>query len=98
MRPNDSMPRPLENNVRILAIDPSQRGFGFAVLEGSTRLIGWGSAVLYSKSTEELLVRVEALVDRYRPACIVIESIPADPRRARTLARLRAIADYARSR
>lgn len=30
------------NDIRVLAIDPSTRGFGFAVLEAPNRLIDWG--------------------------------------------------------
>jgi hypothetical protein len=92
------MPRATDHNVRILAIDPSPRGFGFAVLEGPRRLLDWGVAELYSKADEELLARVEALVDRYRVTALVLENIPDDPRRHRSIARVAALVSYCRSR
>jgi len=36
------MSRAYTKDIRVLAIDPSTRGFGFAVLEGPDRLIDWG--------------------------------------------------------
>ena len=36
------MSRAYTKDIRVLAIDPSTRGFGFAVLEGPNRLIDWG--------------------------------------------------------
>ena len=84
--------------LRVLAVDPSPRGFGFAVLEGPARLIDWGVAELYSKDDKELLVRIEAMVDRYRPTVIVLEDTVNTKRRGRGIRRIRAIAHYVRSR
>lgn len=84
--------------LRVLAIDPSPRGFGFAVLEGPARLIDWGVAELYSKDDKELLVRIDAMVDRYKPTLVVLEDILKTRRRGRGIRRLCAIADYAHSR
>jgi len=39
-----------EKVIRVLAIDPSTRGFGFAVLEGPSRLIDWGVKETRSKN------------------------------------------------
>ena len=36
------MSRAYTKDICVLAIDPSTRGFGFAVLEGPNRLIDWG--------------------------------------------------------
>ena len=35
------MSRAYTKDIRVLAIDPSTRGFGYAVLEGPNRLIDW---------------------------------------------------------
>jgi hypothetical protein len=32
----------MTREIRVVAIDPATRGFGFAVLEGANRLIDWG--------------------------------------------------------
>ena len=50
----DAMPRAAAPHVRTLAVDPSPRGFGFAVLEGPTHLLDWGVAELYSMSMDLL--------------------------------------------
>jgi hypothetical protein len=31
------------NEKRVLAIDPTHRGFGYVILEGPERLIDWGT-------------------------------------------------------
>jgi hypothetical protein len=36
------MSRAYTKDIRVLAIDPSTRGFGFAILEGPNQLIDWG--------------------------------------------------------
>lgn len=61
---------------RVLAIDPTSRGFGFVVLEGSTRIIDWG--VKSSRSTTidkeiQLLAKVRDLIQHCQPQCIVVE-------------------------
>jgi hypothetical protein len=58
---------------RILAIDPISRGFGFAVLEGSRRLIDWGVIHVQTDKLRGCLRRIDELVGRYRPLIIVTE-------------------------
>jgi hypothetical protein len=58
---------------RVLAIDPTDPGFAFVVLEGGYRLVDWGVARLWSKNGHEFLNRLEVLVDRYNPIAIVTE-------------------------
>lgn len=83
---------------RILAIDPSTKGFGFAVLEGNDRLVDWGVAGLWSKSDEEFLTRLEAMVDRYRPAIIAVEDTSSTRRGERAQRRIEAVVEYAELR
>jgi hypothetical protein len=52
------------DHLRVLAVYPYRRGFGFAVLERG-KLVDWGLARLYSKETDEFLTRVEAMIFRY---------------------------------
>ena len=66
---------PTPKNVRILAIDPTLRGFGFAVLEGPERLVDWGVAEVWSRSSKEFLSRVESFIDRHHPDIIVLEDL-----------------------
>lgn len=58
---------------RVLAIDPSIRGFGFAVLEGPARLIDWGTKGAKGDKNRESLKHVAELIERYRPDVVIIE-------------------------
>ena len=83
---------------RILAIDPSTKGFGFALLEGKGRLIDWGLARLYSSRDEEFVARLEAMIDRYRPSAIVVEDVSDTRRGERAKRKIEAAVGYARLR
>lgn len=67
-------------HIRILAIYPSSRGFGFAVLEDGT-LVDWGFAKSFAKTKEAFLTRLENLVDRYRPSHMTLEDFTRSRRR-----------------
>jgi Holliday junction resolvasome RuvABC endonuclease subunit len=64
---------------RVLTIDPSEMGFGFAVLEGPRNLIDWGLKVTIGKGTKstqknnDSIKRIEELIERYEPDAIVTE-------------------------
>lgn len=79
------------HHVRILAIDPAPKGFGFAVLEGRDRLIDWGVARVWAKSEMEFVARVDAMVTRYRPTLLTVPEIPDEPRRAKAARRVAAL-------
>lgn len=62
--------------VRVLAIDPSTRGFGFAVLEGPNRLVDWGTRSARTdpqSKHRECLQKVTELVECYQPDVVVVE-------------------------
>lgn len=84
-----------QTHSRILAIDPCTKGFGFAVLEGGNRLIDWGVARLYSKNDEEFLVRVDALINRYKPTAIAVEDVAGTSRGERAAKRINDLIGYA---
>lgn len=61
---------------RVLAIDPTTRGFGYVVLEGSTRIIDWGVKSSRSTTIEkeiQVLSKIKDLIRHCQPQCIVIE-------------------------
>ena len=61
-------------NIRILAIDPTTRGFGFAVMEGSDYLIDWGVKEGRDNNKDvHCLNNISELIDRYMPDVIVVE-------------------------
>ena len=62
-----------KKEIRALAVDPSTRGFGFAVLEGPNRLIDWGVKETKTDKNKKTLKLVEDLIDRYQPSVIVVE-------------------------
>lgn len=81
--------RPKEH--RALAIDPSTRGFGFAVLEGQDRLVDWGTRSARSgerSKNRQCLEKVEELIDDYRPGVLVVEKCASGSRRCARVRRL----------
>ncbi len=70
----------------ILAIDPTSRGFAFAVLEAPAFLVDWGERIIPAK-TGDLLSKVDELLSRYEPALLVIEDVAVPHTRRRKRAR-----------
>ncbi len=58
---------------RVLAIDPTSRGFGFVVLEGPASLIDWGTRDTGRADSNEALRRIVDLLDQYGPDAVVLE-------------------------
>lgn len=74
---------------RVLAIEPSTKGFGFAVMEGPEQLIDWGLKVVRGDKNSECLKKVAQLIDRYSPDLIVTEDYRhKNSRRSRRVRRL----------
>lgn len=82
------MTRAVDRHARIVAIDPTSRGFGFAVLEAPNRLVDWGLRD-ERRGPRSVLAKVFDLVRRYDPDLLVVENCrsPGSLRRraARTL-------------
>jgi len=57
---------------RILAISPTSRGFGYAVMEAPLRLIDWG-VVQTKKDLDKRITRLSDLIRRYVPTVLVTE-------------------------
>lgn len=81
---------------RILAIDPSRRGFGFAILDGPVLLADWG--LRRAKGKVKCLERAAALIRRYQPDVLVVEqtSAPGCRRRERALRVIKSLLTLAR--
>src|SRR5262249_25387033 len=71
------MRRAYETDIRVLAIDPSTRGFGFALLEGPNRLIDWGVKETKTDKKHRSLQLIADLIDQYQPSTIVVEDYAA---------------------
>lgn len=64
--------------TRILAIDPTTRGIGFAVLENDPLLlVDWGVLTCREGLKKRCLGRLANLIERYRPDVLVCEEIQA---------------------
>jgi hypothetical protein len=64
-------------NGRILAIAPSSRGFGFAVMEGGETLVDWGVKSVAGDKNADALKKVGAMISLYKPAVLVLEDASA---------------------
>jgi len=71
------MSRVYTKDVRVLAIDPSVRGLGFAILEGPNQLIDWGVKETKTDKKRRSLKLVDELIEQYRPIVIVVEDYEA---------------------
>jgi len=59
---------------RILAIDPTVRGFAYVLLESGTELLDWATIHVESPKNGNTLLRVSRLIDRCRPTVVVFEN------------------------
>jgi len=75
--------------LRVLALDPMSRGFGFAVLEGPITLVDWGIRNAANDNLRAPLRKIKDLIGLYHPDVIVIEDCRHD--RSRRRQRVRAV-------
>ena len=85
--------------VRVSAISPSTRGFGFAVLEGNA-LVDWGVKSVKGEKNSECLLKVEAMITHYQPGVMVLEdgSVKGSRRAPRIQALSQEIIELAKKR
>src|SRR5690349_3872536 len=58
---------------RVLALQPTTRGFGFVVLESLTTLVDWGVKTTRTDKDRKTLAKVSDLIDPYSPAVVIVE-------------------------
>jgi len=66
--------------MRTLAVAPSTRGFGFALIEAQ-RLVDWGIKSVKGEKNKASVSKVEALLALYKPEILVLEDASADESR-----------------
>src|SRR5215467_15453342 len=71
------MSRAYTNDKRVLTVDPSTRGLGYAVLEGPDRLIDWGVKETKTDKKRRPLKLIDDLIGLYQPNVIVVEDYAA---------------------
>ena len=86
--------------TRIFALDPTTKGFGYAVLETPFRLVDWGLAYVSGEKESGAVARFEVLLDQFRPDVVVLEdpTAPGSRRRPRVQKLLRKLQETARER
>src|ERR1035437_2564684 len=60
---------------RILAITPSTKGFGYAVLEGQKLLVDWGVKSVTGDKNAGSIEKVEEMIAHSDPQVMVLEDI-----------------------
>lgn len=60
---------------RILAVDLTSRGFGYAVLEGPERLVDWGVKQPKRYAKSKCVLFVMELIKQYHPDILIVENI-----------------------
>jgi len=83
------MDKSIPKYPRILAIAPSSRGFGFAVLEALDTLVDWGTRSVKRDKNSGCILKVKKLITHYRPDVVVVENTSIKP--FRRSARIRAL-------
>jgi Holliday junction resolvasome RuvABC endonuclease subunit len=66
-----------DQEIRVLAIHPNHRGFGFVVFEWGERLIDWGLKTAKDDTNTQCMKVIENLIELYTPDVIVIEDVVA---------------------
>jgi hypothetical protein len=86
--------------TRIFALDPTTKGFGYAVLELPFRLVEWGLAHVSGEKESGAVARFEELLDKFRPDIVILEdsTAPGSRRRPRVQKLLEKLRETARER
>ncbi len=62
-------------SLRLLAIDLTAKGFGFALLDKRLGLLDWGFSSVPATGDATFVARVSARIDRGRPTALVLENL-----------------------
>ena len=84
--------------TRIFAVDPTTKGFGYAVLETPFRLVDWDLAHVSGEKNSGAVIRFEVLLDQFRPDIVILEdsTAPGSRRRPRVQKLLERLQETAR--
>jgi hypothetical protein len=86
--------------TRILALDPTTKGFGYVILELPFRLFAWGLAHISGNKQAGALARFTKLLDHSQPQAVVLEdsNAPGALRRPRVQGLIDILSAHARER
>jgi hypothetical protein len=82
---------------RVLALAPSSRGYGYAILEEPFKLVDWGVKTVSGNWKVQALARVTEMVEHYEPHLIALPDI-SDGRRSKRTQLILDIAEFAKRR
>src|SRR5438093_5620198 len=85
---------------RVLAVDPYDRGFGYALLGGPNDLLDWGITAADRRTATRYLPSLKKLIERFAPDILVTEdgARQGSSRRRETRVLLKRIRRYAKER
>jgi hypothetical protein len=63
--------------VRIMAVAPTSRGFGFAVMEGPNQLCSYGNKTILQNKNVRVLAWVEKFIRLYQPSILILPDVNA---------------------
>lgn len=72
----------------VLGLHPSSRGFGWVFFEDALSLLDWGTVDIRKDKNALALSRIQSLLDRHRPAVLVMERHDGVVRRSNRIRRL----------
>jgi len=81
--------------LRLLAIDLTARGFGYALLDAELGLLDWGFCGVLATDDTAFMSRIEERVGRGQPTVLVLENFGRVPERANALRRLGLVMSFA---
>jgi len=67
--------------LRLLAIDLTGKGFGYALVDKKLSLLDWGFSSMRAADDDAFLARVSARIDRGSPTALVLENFAPTPDR-----------------
>jgi Holliday junction resolvasome RuvABC endonuclease subunit len=61
------------NSKRVLAIDPTSKGFGYVVFDSQTTLADWAGKTVAKQNEAKTLEKLSKLIQHYQPDVLVFE-------------------------
>ena len=85
-------------SLRLLGIDLTAKGFGFALLDANVGLLDWGFCTVRATDADGFATRIISKIERGGPTVLVLENFAPTKARQNALRRLEAVIELARAR
>jgi len=85
-----------DKRISVLAIDPTSKGFGFAVMEADLFLVDYGLARVWTRRLRDFVDKSYSVVEKHSPVVIVLPRVDSAKKRQRTRAKLSALVGHLR--